>query len=91
MVLGHVPSTKAMPHPMFTGFSRPMIDMHSCTNLSAKTKLFFASTSLQSILISILCPSGSRTHVDSPLPFDPLLTSAGEGSIPLRLNVAITS
>src|SRR5437660_287677 len=42
----------------------------------------------QSTLISILFPSGSRTHVESPLPLDPLLTSAGEGSIPLRLNVA---
>src|SRR5260221_503497 len=45
----------------------------------------------QSTLISTLLPSGSRTQVESPLPLAPLLTSACEGSSPLRFRVAMTS
>src|SRR5947209_2558383 len=53
--------------------------------------LRFCLAILQSTLISILFPSGSRTQVESPLPLAPLFTSACVGSKPLRLSVAITS
>lgn len=94
MDLVHVPSIKSMHHRPFsisTIASPAFLLLKSVCTISDATLQSSASPSAQSTLISILFPSGSRTQVESPLPFDPLLTSAGEGSMPLRLNVAITS
>jgi len=86
---------KVHARSMFKGFFAALL-IRSCAQMQVQklrpiVQNFGLTFPVQSILISILFPSGSRTQVERPFPFDPLFTSAGEGSIPLRLNVAMTS